>query len=537
MLASEDPSPSPSSDPASTDDSANPAARSSATPELVVVGLVAVAIGVVTRFTTRSALWLDEALSVNIASLPLGDIAGQLKHDGHPPLYYWLLHVWMELFGQGDIAVRALAGVFGLLCLPMAWLIGRRRGGTTLAWLAVAVTSLAAFMVRYADETRMYSMVMAEVFVGWLLVDDLLRGRAGRFGWRWIALGLVAVAMPWTHYWTLWLLGAVGLCVLVRLWRSRRAGESAERRTSFGLLAVVAVAGVAFLPWVPTLLYQGAHTGTPWASPMRPTAALSVTLADFGSGNYGEQTLVAVIVGLAIVLGVFGYAIDRRRVGLALAGSPQFRLDAGIAALTFLIGSLVTFAMRSTYAARYGSVVMPFVVLLVAAGLTRFSARWVRFGVVVVVCGFLAMGAVWNVRSSRTQVASIAEVIGTTAVDGDVVVVCPDQLGPSTRRELSDDLVVVSYPDGGDGRFVDWVDYADRNGASDPVAFADAVLARSDGHAIYVVSNGSYRTFETKCDALLARFASVRPTEMIAADDGENFFEHAQAYRFGASTG
>ncbi|MDQ6911086.1 MAG: hypothetical protein M3Z84_09955, partial [Actinomycetota bacterium] len=44
------------------------------------------------RFVALSHLWLDEALSVNIASLPLGDIPGALRHDGAPPLYYLLLH-------------------------------------------------------------------------------------------------------------------------------------------------------------------------------------------------------------------------------------------------------------------------------------------------------------------------------------------------------------------------------------------------------------------------------------------------------------
>ncbi len=52
-------------------------------------GLVlAVALGVVARFVATSPLWLDEALSVHIASLPMGDIPDALRHDGHPPLYY-----------------------------------------------------------------------------------------------------------------------------------------------------------------------------------------------------------------------------------------------------------------------------------------------------------------------------------------------------------------------------------------------------------------------------------------------------------------
>src|SRR4051812_39100045 len=49
--------------------------------EIIVLSLVAVVLGGVLRFVTRSPLWLDEALSVNIAKLPLGDIGSALRHD------------------------------------------------------------------------------------------------------------------------------------------------------------------------------------------------------------------------------------------------------------------------------------------------------------------------------------------------------------------------------------------------------------------------------------------------------------------------
>ena len=81
------------------------------------------------RFWTRSDLWLDEALTVNIARLPLHEIPSFLSRDGAPPLYYVLLHFWMGWFGTSDVAVRSLAGVFGVVTVPLAWLAGRRLGG------------------------------------------------------------------------------------------------------------------------------------------------------------------------------------------------------------------------------------------------------------------------------------------------------------------------------------------------------------------------------------------------------------------------
>src|SRR5690606_34664139 len=110
---------------------------------------LAVVAGVVLRFLPRSAMWLDEALTVNIADLPLGDITDALRRDGHPPLFYVLLHGWMRIGGTSDWWARALPGVFSVLTLPVAYLGGRRLadrvggdrlGGHRTGLLAAALT-------------------------------------------------------------------------------------------------------------------------------------------------------------------------------------------------------------------------------------------------------------------------------------------------------------------------------------------------------------------------------------------------------------
>ena len=76
----------------------------------------------------RSHMWLDEALTLNISRLPLGQIHGALRRDGAPPLYYYLLHFWSGAFGSSDAAVRALSGVLSCATLPVH-LAGRASSG------------------------------------------------------------------------------------------------------------------------------------------------------------------------------------------------------------------------------------------------------------------------------------------------------------------------------------------------------------------------------------------------------------------------
>ena len=91
---------------------------------LAVVALIG---GVTLRVVAPSPLWLDEALSVHIASLDFSDMVEALRHDGHPSLYYLLLGFWIDVFGDSNGAARALSGVMSLATVPVLWAIGRRR--------------------------------------------------------------------------------------------------------------------------------------------------------------------------------------------------------------------------------------------------------------------------------------------------------------------------------------------------------------------------------------------------------------------------
>ena len=493
-----------------------------ASPLVVAVALGATAVGLVLRFATTSALWLDEALSVNIASLPVPDILDALRRDGHPPLYYLLLHGWIELFGSSDAAVRSLSGVVAVLTLPVAWAYGRRRGGPAMAWFLLAVVAMSPFALRYATETRMYALVVLLVFVGALLVDDVVRLR--RDGWlRLAGVTVVATALLYTHYWAMWLLGAVGLLLVWRLWRDRGTGTT---RPAWRILGCFVAAGVLFLPWVPTLLYQSANTGTPWASPSRPTTIVAYTLGDFSAGPFADASFIALVVAVVALLGVFGRAVDGRTILLDLRTERRYRPEAVVLVLALALGAGFTYLTWSAFATRYTAIVFPFFAVLVAAGLTRFAQRWVQLGVFVVVLALLSIGAVFNVGYQRTQAEEWASAIEAVVEPGDLVVYCPDQLGPAGSRALSADVEQVVYPTFGAPERVDWVDYEARNAEADPEAFATEALARAGDGAVFVVWNASYRTFEDQCEELVAAVAEARPASELVPSGAGTYFEH-----------
>jgi uncharacterized membrane protein len=512
-----------------------PTARASGPLLALAVGVVlVVAIGF--RFATRSDLWLDEALTVNIAKLPLGDLHEALKHDGAPPLYYVLLHGWIRVFGSGDGAVRALSGVLGVAMLPLAYLAGLRlaaaseglrRQARFVAWAAVLVVASSPYAIRYSTEARMYMLAMDLVLVGYLL----LRAAVARPTWpRLGGIALVTVALLLTQYWALFLLAVVGVTQLARaLWAPR-----AERRTAWRIVGALVLGGVLFLPWLPTFLYQQEHTGTPWDTRTSPPTNAALGILDFAGGKAGEGwalVLPLVVLGL---LALFGRAIDRRHVELDVRTRPGVRWEWLIGAGTLVVGLCLSFVAGTGFQSRYAAVMWPLFALAIAFGLLAFGDRRIRFVAlaVVVVLGFA--GGIRNVVDNRTQASQAVDVIAAEGRAGDVIAYCPDQLGPDVSRLVPGDrgLRQYAFPDLQSPRFVDWVDYASRNHAASVDEFVDRVLERAGDHRVWLVWSPRYLTFEGKCEAIVEALARRRPQNAIAVTPDESFYEFMGLRRY-----
>jgi mannosyltransferase len=479
---------------------------------VLAIGVV-VAAGVVARFVAASHLWLDEALTVNIASLPLSQLTEALRHDGSPPLYYAVLHFWMQLFGEGTIAVRALSGICSVACLPLAWRVGERVGGRTLATSFLVLLALSPFAVQYATEARMYSMAMLLVLAGGLAIANLLERPSRALC---VAVALATGALLLTHYYALYTVAAVGL---VLAWHAWRGEERAGARRA--LLSMVA-GSLLFLPWVPVLLYQAAHTGAPWGSTGRGFKTVVDTLGVLVTG-YRDPGPVPLLLALGLIaLAVFGRAVGRRRFEIDLVGREPGRT---LAVLTFgglLLAVAVSDLTRQAYVPRYASIVFPGVLLVIAVGVASFGDARLRLGALVAMAGIGGVGIHPIMAYERTQAADVARQIRAEAQPGDVVVYCPDQLGPSVSRMLPDSLGLtqITYPKADSPKLVDWVDYRATIRRTDVTRFARSALdqAGPNGTIWYVWSIG-YRSLGKRCEQMLHDMGSYRKwTDQVRID-------------------
>ena len=384
------------------------------------------------------------------------------------------------------------------------------------------------FAVRYDTEARMYALVALLTVCGFLAVDRALSApRAGNL----VAVGAVAALLLYTHYWSIYLLGTTMLWLAFQAWR----GRPEWRRGARAALVAAVVGCLAFLPWVPTFLFQSRHTGTPWATPASFAAMVSA-VASFTGGNTSQGRALALLFFALGGLGLFGLATDRLHISLDIRSRPLGRPLAVVVLGTLGAAIVGGFVTSSAFDARYASVVFVPLLLLVAIGVAVFRDRHVRVGVLAVAVVLGLVASVPNVVTNRTQAGQVAAAVTAVARPGDVIAYCPDQLGPAVARILPGGTYAqVTFPRGTGPAFVDWVDYARAVHGASPLAFADHVESlAAGGHQVFVVWSPGYQTFGVRCEGIVQTLQAdpaFTHTQLVVGDS-KTFFQPMYLERF-----
>ena len=105
------------------------------------------------------SLWRDEAFSVLVAERPLSFLVTKLGFE--PPVYYILLHFWMKIFGNGEIAIRSLS----LLAMTLATIVvihwaEKLFKRSFLSWYLPVFFFFNPMLLYYAFEVRTYAWMV-----------------------------------------------------------------------------------------------------------------------------------------------------------------------------------------------------------------------------------------------------------------------------------------------------------------------------------------------------------------------------------------
>lgn len=397
-------------------------ARSVASTRLLDAGGLLLLIGLSLLLRSNRlavSFWIDEGLSVGIAGHPLLDIPGLLAQDGSPPLYYMVLHGWMDLVDDRVVDVHWLSVLFALACIPVAWWTGVSVFDRLTGWLFALLVALCPFLTTYAQEARMYSLValLGIASMGFFL-NAYLRGRRG---FR-IPFGLALAALIYTHNWGLFLGVAMALAVGV-IWSALPAGDPGRRRLLIDALVGFGIAALLYLPWLPTLLEQLRHTGAPWAD--KPGLHALVHAPDLVLGGFAGTVTLLLAAGAGVVAAWRSDRFDRRVTIPCLL----------VLAVVPVAIPWLTSQASPAWATRYLAIAVGPLLLLGAVGLRRAGRLGVA-GVTLLVLMWIGFsGPAW-----KTNVAEVSGALSPQLRAGDVVVATQPEMVPVLSYYLHDNI-------------------------------------------------------------------------------------------------
>lgn len=192
---------------------------------LSLLGLMMFAFWVRLQHLSARTFWQDEGLTLWQIRQPLATVwSGTIVVQGvptqntHPPLYFLLLWGARHLIGTSPFAVRYFSVWWSLIGVAAIAALGTRLGGRRAGVLAALFAATSPLYLWYAQEVRMYAMLVALSAISVYWLTRVIERPSARTV---AAYGIASAAMAWTHYSALFLLAAQGLVLGLALARRR----------------------------------------------------------------------------------------------------------------------------------------------------------------------------------------------------------------------------------------------------------------------------------------------------------------------------
>jgi uncharacterized membrane protein len=346
---------------------------------------------------TASCLWFDEIFSVHAAEHSWATILPFTAADlVHPPLFYLLLKMWIGIGGESLLWLRLFPAIVSIAAIaPILLLACELKLSAAETALAMFLLAVSGYLIKYAREVRMYSLLFfLSTSSLWLFIAIVRRRQFSTAVFA--GLTVVNLLMIYTHYYG-WLVLALELGIA--LWTCRAIVKK--------LLLSYLLLLVAYVPWILLLArafaVQRVNQNVGWIPRPGPRALLEFTMLISQPFLSPESNIDSRINPLAVILVMFIFAVPvfvlilkSRSRREPFARAQTIRL---LAILTFT--PIVTILLaswllpRSIWGARHLIIVAVPFAMLAAIAIVRLRPYWARVSILLIVSCWFGAAAVY----------------------------------------------------------------------------------------------------------------------------------------------
>jgi mannosyltransferase len=316
----------------------------------------------------HQGFWFDEGNTALLVHFSPGKMLGLIPQtESTPPLYYCVAWVWARVFGYGEVGLRSLSAVSGVLLVPVVYGAGARLISRRAGLVACALAACSPLLIWYSQEARSYELLALLTSLSLLAFAFVRSAPTPRALAAWVIASAAALA---THYYAALVVVPEALWLL---WLHRRL-----RRVQIAF-SVVALCGLGLIPLA---VGQQSSGRADWIARAPFGRRLGQVVPQFAAGFDGPAHGVLSVVAIAIV--VFALAL------LGARSEPGPRRGALLAGGIALAGLLISLALVvvgfDDFLTRNLLAIWSPAALLVAGGLAVPRPRFVGPVLTVVLC-------------------------------------------------------------------------------------------------------------------------------------------------------
>lgn len=295
---------------------------------------------------SEKSLWLDEVLTVRIASLGWTAMWNTLTTtEPYRWLYYVLLHVWTR-FGSGDTYYRLLSVLFALTAIPGMYLLGKELRSPAVGASGALLLAIHPMFHRYAQEVHSYSLLLSLViwssyfFVLFAHKPSVVR----------IALYVLGASfMVYAHSYGIFVIASHYISLV---YAGRFSAAAGRYTASFIAL------GFAILP---LLLYPVPYQNTAWIQAPNMAGIIQFFLLISGGNPI-------------LCIGFISLFVYQLFLGREAPDSPPHK-EKRIIAIWFLFPVIaivgISYVFRPIFVPRYLIIVLPALLLLISSSMAK----------------------------------------------------------------------------------------------------------------------------------------------------------------------
>ena len=200
----------------------------------------------------RQSLWYDEMIEETAFKWQF--LSNQSWYHIHPPLHAMLVYFITVIFPGNDFALRMVPFTFGLISVPLLFLLAKRLFNEYIGLIAAFLLAISPFHIWYSQEVRSYALQWMLALVSLIYFQQALeRPSRGNF----IGYILSTVAGFYTNQLTIFL---VSLQIIHLLFYYQK-----YKTQLFKWISAVSATAIIYSPWIiyNAMIYGYRKSGTP----------------------------------------------------------------------------------------------------------------------------------------------------------------------------------------------------------------------------------------------------------------------------------